>query len=428
MNMKQEDPWMLQLRQRMADYKKEPPAGLLDSVKREAVRRQAGLQGARRRPGRARRVALRRVAVAAAVLAAVLMVWRGLVHEKSDSVVAQDPLHMSPSASSGSVVASSMTSVRNAVHATGLSEEGGGNELVRLLARRVAQALGGQTSAADSAAMSQPAVLARNDAEKQPAATVAKPRHPHSTDGSPLPAQDDTWDYSSQQGHKPAPRFSVQAAYGGGAGASSGGNGMLLAMADPYGDFSPTMSGDKSGGVVYGAGDTKEERHHSLPVNVGVTVSYRLSDRWALHTGLTYSYLKSEFKRYGAGESHHTDQKLHYVGVPIAVSYDVWQGRRATAYVKAGGQVQKLVSGKADTQHQKDGRQYDSRENIKESRPQFSVAMAAGAAWNVVPQVGVFVEPGLGYYFKNGSHVENIYKEHPLNFELNMGLRINISK
>lgn len=429
MSMKHDDPWTLRIRQRMAHYRKEPPAGLLDEVKREVARRQADPAMAPRPQGRAHVVKLRHGAVAAAVIAAALLVWRGLVPEEGTPTVAQAPRAVSPSMSPGAVVATSLAVNGSAATGTETRCGRGGNGLVRMPVRRVADVLGGDAMLADSTAVPEPeAFLANNDDAKQSVATSSQQMRQHSTHASISPAQDDAWQYTVRQRHGASPRFSVQAAYGGGAGASSGGNGMLLAMANPYGDYASTMSGKKSGGVVYGTEATKEERHHNLPVNVGVTVRYGLSDRWALHTGVTYSYLKSEFKRYGVSESRSIDQRLHYLGLPLAVSCDVWQGRRTVAYVKAGGLVQKLVGGKADTHHQKDGRQYATHENVRESRPQFSMSLAAGAAWNVAPQVGVFVEPGLGYYFNNGSLVENIYKAHPLNFELNMGLRINISK
>ena len=40
-------------------------------------------------------------------------------------------------------------------------------------------------------------------------------------------------------------------------------------------------------------------------------------------------------------------------------------------------------------------------------------------------KVGIYVEPGIGYYFDDNTNVRTIYKEHPVTFNLNVGLRLN---
>ena len=41
-------------------------------------------------------------------------------------------------------------------------------------------------------------------------------------------------------------------------------------------------------------------------------------------------------------------------------------------------------------------------------------------------KVGLYAEPGLNYYFDNGSPVENVFKSRPLNFNLTLGLRLRL--
>ena len=55
---------------------------------------------------------------------------------------------------------------------------------------------------------------------------------------------------------------------------------------------------------------------------------------------------------------------------------------------------------------------------------QFSVAGALGAQLNISRKVGVYVEPGVSYYFDDGSDVQTIRKENPFNFTLQGGLRL----
>lgn len=42
---------------------------------------------------------------------------------------------------------------------------------------------------------------------------------------------------------------------------------------------------------------------------------------------------------------------------------------------------------------------------------------------DITRHIGVYIEPGISYYFDNNSDVRNIYKDRPLNFNLNIGLR-----
>lgn len=47
----------------------------------------------------------------------------------------------------------------------------------------------------------------------------------------------------------------------------------------------------------------------------------------------------------------------------------------------------------------------------------------AGGEIRIVKGLSVYAEPGLSYYFDNGSSIRNIYKDKPLNFSLNLGMR-----
>jgi hypothetical protein len=57
---------------------------------------------------------------------------------------------------------------------------------------------------------------------------------------------------------------------------------------------------------------------------------------------------------------------------------------------------------------------------------QFSLNGAAGAEYRLTDFFCLYAEPGLGYYFKDGSGTPTIYKDHPLNFNLSFGIRFNL--
>ena len=63
---------------------------------------------------------------------------------------------------------------------------------------------------------------------------------------------------------------------------------------------------------------------------------------------------------------------------------------------------------------------------MEKDRLQWSAGSALGVQLNVTPALGLYVEPGLRYYFDNGSNVENIFKDKKLNFQLQVGVRLDI--
>ena len=162
--------------------------------------------------------------------------------------------------------------------------------------------------------------------------------------------------------------------------------------------------------------DTKAVTHHDMPISIGLTAAYSLTSRMALSSGLVYTLATSSFQ-HGASMPKE-EQTLHYVGIPLNLSYTIWGNNWLRTYVMAGAQADMNVKAtlKAD----------GHTDNIDNDRAQFSVTGGAGVQFNVAQQLGVYIEPGVRYYFDNGSAVQTIFKEHPTNFSLQVGLRWNI--
>lgn len=162
--------------------------------------------------------------------------------------------------------------------------------------------------------------------------------------------------------------------------------------------------------------DTKDVTHHDMPISIGFTASYSVTPRIALASGLVYTLATSSFQ-HGASMPKET-QTLHYVGIPLNLSYTIWGNSWLRTYVMAGAQADMNVKATLKA----DGHKSD----IDNDRAQFSITGGAGVQLNVAQQLGVYVEPGVRYYFDNGSAVQTIFKEHPTNFSLQVGLRWNI--
>lgn len=172
----------------------------------------------------------------------------------------------------------------------------------------------------------------------------------------------------------------------------------------------------------------KTVKHHQ-PIKFGISFRYSLNPRWNIQTGLTYSYLVSEFSEEYAHQSEQTKQKLHYMGIPVQVGYQVWKKKRFNSYIALGGQAEKLVSGKATTLcRQNNDYCHSYTKNVSDKHLLFSALASIGAEYYLGHTVSLYAEPSVHYYFKNGSGLENHYTKQPLNFNLTIGLRFHWGK
>ena len=169
----------------------------------------------------------------------------------------------------------------------------------------------------------------------------------------------------------------------------------------------------------------EENVHHRQPIRFGLSFRYALNDKWSIDAGLSYTMLSSDFSFSATHYYAEVEQRLNYVGIPISVNYQLWRNRHFNVYASAGGIVEKMVKGK---QHFKVTVPSISErdESVSIGPLQLSINGALGAEYQFVDWLSIYAEPGLGYYFDNGSSVPTFYQEKPLNFNLNLGLRLNI--
>jgi|GEM_PF-2456901 len=161
---------------------------------------------------------------------------------------------------------------------------------------------------------------------------------------------------------------------------------------------------------------------YSIPITAGIYVRKSVSEKWAVETGLTYAYLSSkETHMQKNNASIEKDINLHYLGIPVKAVYSIFENDRLSLYASAGGAVEKCISGKEKTSSVE---QTSSSENLKISELQYSVSANVGVNYRLIDRLGVFVEPGVSYYFDDQSDVMTVRKDKPFNLELRGGLRL----
>lgn len=150
--------------------------------------------------------------------------------------------------------------------------------------------------------------------------------------------------------------------------------------------------------------DTDRKVHHRQPLRFGLSLRYRIDDRWSLEAGLAYTRLISDITLTENGVSNSEIQSLNYIGMPLKIGYDIWSNRKFDIYATTGGTIDRMLD---------------------YSFWQFSVSGSLGADYKFTNNLSIYAEEGIGYYFNDGSTLSTIYKDHPLTFNLSLGFRFH---
>lgn len=157
----------------------------------------------------------------------------------------------------------------------------------------------------------------------------------------------------------------------------------------------------------------KRDKHHA-PMRIGLKLSYPISDRLSLLSGISYTFLKSEF-----ADGHYIDRH-HYIGFPMGLQYGIWNNEHLFFYGSAGVLIEKCFKSTHENLY------YSSVRSNKDKPWQLSVNAALGAEYRLNKSIGIYIEPDIGYYFDDGTFLYHYYKEHPLAPSLEIGLRWNM--
>ena len=164
----------------------------------------------------------------------------------------------------------------------------------------------------------------------------------------------------------------------------------------------------------------EERQKHYLPIAIGLSVSYPLSSKWSLSSGIIYTRLHSDFASIINGSAISQEQILHYLGIPLNAQYQLFHRGGLNIYLSAGAEadynIKTYLASEGVTQH------------LNRDRLQFSVQGGVGLQYNILPQFGLYAEPGVKHYFDNGSRLCNYFKDQPTSFNLQLGLRLNLKK
>ena len=162
---------------------------------------------------------------------------------------------------------------------------------------------------------------------------------------------------------------------------------------------------------------------HKTPISVGLTIEKHLGKHWGIESGIVYTLLRSDYKTQSL--SQEGKQELHYIGIPLQAIYRFARAGNFSFYAAAGPKIDFNVSGRRTETARNGIASSNGTEDIRDKKPQWSLQLRAGAAYAFIPQLELYAEPSIAYYINNKSDIPDLWKDKPLNFIFQVGLRTN---
>lgn len=168
----------------------------------------------------------------------------------------------------------------------------------------------------------------------------------------------------------------------------------------------------------------EEKAEYEKPFTLGLSASIGLNDRWSVLTGLEYTRLRSSHTIGLDTVYIKTRQTIHYVGVPLGLSYTVWSKGNLLLNASAFGKMEIPVAGIQNSEHH-NGVACTYQNTMKFKAPiQWSAGAGIGLQYNLTPWMGLYVEPQVRYYFDTGGGVQTIRQVQPVEFAVPFGVRL----
>ncbi len=178
--------------------------------------------------------------------------------------------------------------------------------------------------------------------------------------------------------------------------------------------------------------DNQSEMEHSQPVSFGVTVSKSIVNNLYVETGIVYSYLYSKTKNSSTSSQEYESQRLHYLGVPLNLNYNIISYKQLNVYSSVGGMIEKDIYGSLRYNKEgipvlniNDGEKSESYKDktISQRNPQLSVNVGLGLSYPVFKDLKLYGKIGGAYYFDANNRYKTIYSDRKIVMDLSLGLR-----
>ncbi|MFI3296086.1 MAG: hypothetical protein R3Y59_00465 [bacterium] len=198
-------------------------------------------------------------------------------------------------------------------------------------------------------------------------------------------------------------------------------------------DTKPLMMSPSSTSSTYDVAQTTTTdiiTNHKLPFTLGLQVGISLNKWIVVHTGAEYTGLNSYYTTSStdANSYYIEQQKLHYIGVPVKLSFVLWSNNWVNVYTSVGAKADWLVYGNLEKKSYDDSGTLLSGNSSKLSNkytPLWSYNANIGTSIKLHKAVRFYLEPSYIYYHigENNRQPESYITESQHNFILEGGIR-----
>ncbi|MDR0796315.1 MAG: PorT family protein [Tannerella sp.] len=191
---------------------------------------------------------------------------------------------------------------------------------------------------------------------------------------------------------------------------------------DYFNDILANISNEVS--AVHAESIPKVNMKHKQPISFGLGIGYALNNRWSIQSGLVYTMLSSEWETELVYQGK-SKQQLHFIGIPLGISYTIAEWNKFRFYATAGGMAEWNLGGHIKTNYYyiEDETFKPEKESVRMKEMQWSVHANVGVNYPVIKFLNAYVEGGANYYFDNKSSIETIRSDKPFHVSLHAGLR-----
>ncbi len=150
-------------------------------------------------------------------------------------------------------------------------------------------------------------------------------------------------------------------------------------------------------------------KHHQ-PFSIGFRVQQPISERFSVVSGLNYTRLLSDISY---GNDFNEQQKIHLLGLPIRLYYNLLSTDNLRLYTGFGGAVEYCLGAKVG----------DVRAD--ERAFHLSANFVAGAEYRLNKWFGLYFEPEISHYLTT-TKLKSIINDSPINLTLQLGISLTL--
>ena len=190
---------------------------------------------------------------------------------------------------------------------------------------------------------------------------------------------------------------------------------------------SPQYLNYMSVGSIAGEGVNSIEQisqtQYSLPINVAVQAQVKINNLLQVGVGVSYTNLRSKYEALINKKFYHVKQNLNYIGVPVNLYFTFIGKRYFSLYANVGGSIERGV---AAVYRLSSYDVVEHRESVNMKGFQYSANMGFGMEYKFIPEIGLYLEPNIVYYF-NSDTPASIRTDQPLQIKAEVGFRFHLN-